>query len=156
MSKRFLNWPILTIRTVALIPGKVNFTWLSRYGGLARTEQPQILPNYCNRFAPMDMARSLSRVRIVRVDNKWIPAEVMKKDRQLVEAVGLDITPNSGILSNDRMLKTSWSDLSSFLQELQARRDLREHRPPLYGRSTRIRLPSYEVLSPSDAEAEYG
>ncbi|MDE5658126.1 MAG: transposase, partial [Muribaculaceae bacterium] len=51
-----------------------------------------------NRFAPMDMIRSLSRVRTVRVDNKWIPAEVMKKDRQLVEAAGLDITPNSGIL----------------------------------------------------------
>lgn len=33
MSKRFLNWLILTIRTVALIPGKVNFTRLSRYGG---------------------------------------------------------------------------------------------------------------------------
>ena len=33
MSKRFLNWLILTIRTVALIPGKINFTRLSRYGG---------------------------------------------------------------------------------------------------------------------------
>ncbi len=33
MSKRFVNWLILTIRTVALIPGKVNFTRLSRYGG---------------------------------------------------------------------------------------------------------------------------
>ena len=33
LSKRFLNWLILTIRTVALIPGKVNFTRLSRYGG---------------------------------------------------------------------------------------------------------------------------
>jgi transposase DDE domain len=32
MSKRFLNWLILTIRTIALIPGKVNFTRLSRYG----------------------------------------------------------------------------------------------------------------------------
>ena len=51
-----------------------------------------------NKFAPMDMVRSLSRVRTVRVDEKWIPAEVMKKDRQLVEAAGLDITPNSGIL----------------------------------------------------------
>ena len=28
MSKRFLNWLILTIRTVALIPSKVNFTRL--------------------------------------------------------------------------------------------------------------------------------
>ena len=51
-----------------------------------------------NRFAPMDMVRSLSRVRTVRVDNKWIPVAVMKKDRQLLEAAGLDITPNSGIL----------------------------------------------------------
>ena len=51
-----------------------------------------------NKFAPMDMVRSLSRVRTVRVDKKWIPAEVMKKDRQLVEAAGLDITPDSGIL----------------------------------------------------------
>lgn len=33
MSKRFLKWLILTIRTVALIPGKINFTRLSRYGG---------------------------------------------------------------------------------------------------------------------------
>ncbi|WP_288308212.1 hypothetical protein [uncultured Muribaculum sp.] len=33
MNKRFLNWLILTIRTVALITGKVNFTRLSRYGG---------------------------------------------------------------------------------------------------------------------------
>ena len=33
MSKRFLNWLVLTIRTVVLIPGKVNFTRLSRYGG---------------------------------------------------------------------------------------------------------------------------
>lgn len=33
MSKRFLNWLVLTIRTVALIPGKINFTRLSRCGG---------------------------------------------------------------------------------------------------------------------------
>lgn len=33
MSKRFVNWLILTIRTVALIPGKINFTRMSRYGG---------------------------------------------------------------------------------------------------------------------------
>jgi hypothetical protein len=51
-----------------------------------------------NKFAPMDMVRSLSRVRTVRVDKKWIPAEIMKKDRQLVEAAGLDITPDKGIL----------------------------------------------------------
>ncbi len=44
------------------------------------------------------MVRSLSRVRTVRVERKWIPAEVMKKDRQLVEATGLDITPEQGIL----------------------------------------------------------
>lgn len=29
MSKRFLSWLILTIRTVALIPGKVNFSAVS-------------------------------------------------------------------------------------------------------------------------------
>ena len=40
----------------------------------------------------------LSRVRTVRVERKWIPSEVMKKDRQLVEAAGLDITPEQGIL----------------------------------------------------------
>lgn len=33
MSKRFLNWLVLTIRAVALIPCKINFTRLSRYGG---------------------------------------------------------------------------------------------------------------------------
>ncbi len=32
MSKRFLNWLVLTIRTAALIPGKINFTRQSRYG----------------------------------------------------------------------------------------------------------------------------
>jgi transposase DDE domain len=51
-----------------------------------------------DRFAPMDMVRSLSRVRTVRVDKKWVPAEIMKKDRLLVEAAGLNITPDSGIL----------------------------------------------------------
>lgn len=51
-----------------------------------------------NKYAPMDMVRSLSRVRTVRIDEKWIPAEVLKKDRPLVEAAGLYITPNSGIL----------------------------------------------------------
>ena len=51
-----------------------------------------------NRYHPMDMVRSLSRVRTVRVERKWIQAEVMKKDRQLVEAAGLDITPEQGIL----------------------------------------------------------
>lgn len=51
-----------------------------------------------NKYAPMDIVRSLSRVRAVRVDKNWIPAEVMKKDRQLVEAAGLHITPNSGVL----------------------------------------------------------
>ncbi len=51
-----------------------------------------------NRYAPMDMVRSLSRVRTVRVEKKWVVAEVMKKDRQLIEAAGLDITPNNGIL----------------------------------------------------------
>ena len=51
-----------------------------------------------NRYAPMDMVRSLSRVRTVRVERKWISAEVMKKDRQPVEAAGHDITPERGIL----------------------------------------------------------
>lgn len=39
-----------------------------------------------------------SLYRTVRVDKKWIAAEVMKKDRHLVEAAGLDITPERGIL----------------------------------------------------------
>lgn len=51
-----------------------------------------------NKFAPMDMVRSLSRVRTVRVENKWIPAEIMKKDRPLVQAAAIHITPDSGIL----------------------------------------------------------
>lgn len=51
-----------------------------------------------NKFAPMDMVRSLSRVRTVRVESKWIPAEIMKKDRPLVQAAGLHITPDAGIL----------------------------------------------------------
>ena len=51
-----------------------------------------------NKYTLMYMVRSLSRGRIVRVDKKWIHAEVIKKDRQFVEAAGLDITPNCGIL----------------------------------------------------------
>ncbi len=51
-----------------------------------------------NKFAPMDMVRGLSRVRTVRIEKRWIPAEIMKKDRQLVEAAGLHITPDFGIL----------------------------------------------------------
>ncbi len=49
MSKRFLNWLILTIRTVALIPDKVNFTRLSRYGGrTAKTFSSNFkTPVYC-------------------------------------------------------------------------------------------------------------
>lgn len=63
-----------------------------------RLEQTSQKAELSNRYAPMDMVRSLSRVRTVRVERKWIPAEVMKKDRQLVEAAGLDITPEQGIL----------------------------------------------------------
>lgn len=44
-----------------------------------------------NHFAPMDMVISLSRVRTVRVGDKWMIAETVKKDRQLVQAAGLDI-----------------------------------------------------------------
>lgn len=51
-----------------------------------------------NKFSPMDIVRSLSRVRTIRLDGKWAVAEVMKKDRQLVEAAGLNITPIKGIL----------------------------------------------------------
>lgn len=51
-----------------------------------------------NKFSPMDIVRSLSRVRTVRLDGKWAVAEVMKKDRQLVEAAGLNITPVKGVL----------------------------------------------------------
>ena len=51
-----------------------------------------------NKYAPMDMVRSLSRVRTVRLEKKWVAAEVMTKDRQLIEAAGLNITPNQGIL----------------------------------------------------------
>ncbi|MCM1396244.1 MAG: hypothetical protein NC187_01975 [Candidatus Amulumruptor caecigallinarius] len=51
-----------------------------------------------NHFAPMDMVRSLSRVRTVRVGDKWMIAETVKKDRQLVQAAGLDITSIGGVL----------------------------------------------------------
>lgn len=51
-----------------------------------------------NHFAPMDMVRSLSRVRTVRVGKKWMIAETVKKDRQLVQAAGLDITSSGGVL----------------------------------------------------------
>lgn len=46
-----------------------------------------------NKFTPIDMDRSLSRVRSVRVDEKWMTVEVMKKHRQSFEADDLDITP---------------------------------------------------------------
>lgn len=51
-----------------------------------------------NKFAPMDVVRNLSRVSTVRIENTWVPAEVMKKGRQLVDAAGLNITPDSWIL----------------------------------------------------------
>lgn len=51
-----------------------------------------------SRYAPMDMVRSMSRVRTVRVDRKWVVAEIMKKDRPLIEGAGLTITPNQVIL----------------------------------------------------------
>ena len=51
-----------------------------------------------NKYAPMDMVRSMSRVRTVRIDKKWVVAEIMKKDRPLIEAAGLNITPNKGVL----------------------------------------------------------
>ena len=51
-----------------------------------------------SRYAPMDMVRSMSRVRTVRVARKWVVAEIMKKDRPLIEAAGLNITPNQVIL----------------------------------------------------------
>ena len=51
-----------------------------------------------SKFAPMDMVRALSRCRVVKVDRQWQAAEVMKKDRQLLDATGLHITPNEGIL----------------------------------------------------------
>lgn len=50
------------------------------------------------KFAPMDVVRALSRCRAVKVDSNWQTAEVMKKDRQLLDATGLHITPNAGIL----------------------------------------------------------
>lgn len=43
------------------------------------------------------MVRSLSRGRTVRIYKKWISVEEMKKDRQCVEAAGLDITPDRGL-----------------------------------------------------------
>lgn len=49
-------------------------------------------------YAPMDMVRSLSRVRVVRIENRWAVVEVIKKDRKLIQAAGLNITPNQGIL----------------------------------------------------------
>lgn len=51
-----------------------------------------------NKFAPMDIVRALSRCRIVKLERQWQTAEVMKKDRQLLDATALHITPNSAIL----------------------------------------------------------
>lgn len=51
-----------------------------------------------SRYAPMDMVKSLGRCRAVRLDDEWVAAEVMKKDRPLVEAADLHITPNEVIL----------------------------------------------------------
>lgn len=50
------------------------------------------------KFSTMDIVRSLSRVRTIRLDGKWAVAEVMKKDRQLVDAAGLNIAPIKRIL----------------------------------------------------------
>lgn len=51
-----------------------------------------------SKYAPMDIVRALSRCRAVKVDANWQAAEVMKKDRLLLDATGLHITPNIGIL----------------------------------------------------------
>lgn len=51
-----------------------------------------------NHFAPMHMARCLSRVRTVRGNDIWMIADIAKKGRQLVQAAGLDISPNGGDL----------------------------------------------------------
>lgn len=68
----------------------INLIALQWYYGLsARLKKAEL----SSKFAPMDMVRSLSRVRTVRLDRKWVTAEIMKKDRPLVEAAGLDITP---------------------------------------------------------------
>lgn len=68
----------------------INLIALQWYYGLsARLKEAEL----SFKLAPMGMVRSLSHVRTVRLDRKWVTAEVMKKDRTLIEAVGLDITP---------------------------------------------------------------
>lgn len=73
----------------------INLIALQWYYGLVRNLKDAKINN---RYSPMDMVRSLSRVRTIRLDQNWIVAEVMKKDRPLIDAAGLDITPNERIL----------------------------------------------------------
>ncbi len=73
----------------------INLIALQWYYGLVQNLKDAEISNL---YSPMDMVRSLSRVRTVRVEENWVVAELMKKDRPLIEAAGLDITPNRGIL----------------------------------------------------------
>lgn len=66
-----------------------------RYYGLVRNLKDAEIDN---RYSPMDMVRNFIRVRAVRLEQNWIVAEVMKKDRPLIDATGLDITPNERVL----------------------------------------------------------
>ena len=94
-STKGLDYSVFSSRTNEAADGAFRLIALQWYYGLGERLRKAELTS---RYAPMDMVRSLSRVRTVRVNKKWIPAEIMKKDRQLVKAAGLHITPDSGIL----------------------------------------------------------
>lgn len=69
----------------------INLIALQWYYDLSATLKNAKLSN---KYAPMDMVRCLSRVRTVKLDHKWVTAEIMKKDRPLLDALDLHITPN--------------------------------------------------------------
>ena len=69
----------------------INLIALQWYYDLSATLKNAKLSN---KYAPMDMVRCLSRVRTVKLNHKWVTAEIMKKDRPLLDALDLHITPN--------------------------------------------------------------
>lgn len=64
------------------------------YGLRYRLQQAKM---HC-KFALMYIVRALNCCRAVKVDSSWQTADVTKKDRLLLDAADLHITPNAGIL----------------------------------------------------------
>ena len=88
MSKRFVNRLILPIRTVALIPGKVNFTRLSRYGRhIAKTFFTELLTRKIKKSHLKGhrtfIAKKEGKMKSLRI---WL-----KKGKKMGKIMGVDL-----------------------------------------------------------------